>query len=110
MLYLIIQFIINIILKYYLIIFEYIFTFLQSFNIDLFYSMTTETKMEYVTLNNGVKMPMVFFGTFQIPPKETEKAVSEALKLGYRAIDTAQGYMNEKGVGDAVRKSGIPRD
>ena len=64
MFYSIIQFIINVILKYYLIIFKYISAFLQSFNIDLFYSMTTETKMEYVTLNNGVKMPMVFFGTF----------------------------------------------
>ena len=48
-----------------------------------------EIKMEYVTLNNGVKMPKVGFGTYQIPPEETEKAVAEAIKLGYRGIDTA---------------------
>ena len=48
-----------------------------------------EIKMEYVILNNGVKMPKVFFGCYQIPPEETEKAVAEAIKLGYRGIDTA---------------------
>ena len=66
--------------------------------------------MEYFTLNNGVKMPVIGYGTFQIPPEDTERCVSEALKAGYRCIDTAAAYMNEEGVGEAIRKSGIPRD
>ena len=66
--------------------------------------------MEYITLNNGVKMPRIFFGTYQIPQYEPEKAVCEAIKLGYRAIDTAQAYYNEKGVGDGIKKSGVPRE
>ena len=51
--------------------------------------------MEYITLSNGVKMPMLGYGTFQIDPKETEKHVSEAIEAGYRSIDTAQGYFKE---------------
>lgn len=66
--------------------------------------------MEYKTLNNGVKMPMLGYGVFQTPPAETEACVSEALEVGYRLIDTAQSYSNEEGVGAAVAKSGIPRD
>lgn len=66
--------------------------------------------MEYKTLNNGVKMPMLGYGVFQTPPAETEACVSEALEVGYRLIDTAQSYGNEEGVGAAVAKSGIPRD
>ena len=63
-----------------------------------------------VTLNNGVEMPLLGFGVFQIPDAETEKAVSEALEVGYRSIDTAAAYMNEAAVGRAIAASGIPRD
>ena len=66
--------------------------------------------METFTLNNGVKIPVIGFGTFQIPPEDTERCVAAALKAGYRCIDTAAGYANEEGVGAAIRKSGIPRD
>lgn len=63
------------------------------------------------TLNNGLKMPKIGFGTWQIKPgDETYNAVSLALKHGYRHIDTAEGYRNEKSVGEAVRDSGIPRN
>lgn len=65
--------------------------------------------MEYVTLDNGVKMPQEGYGVFQIPPEECERCVSDALSVGYRLIDTASSYGNEEGVGAAVRKSGIPR-
>jgi 2,5-diketo-D-gluconate reductase A len=63
-----------------------------------------------ITLNNGVKMPALGFGVFQTPPEETAIAVAEALRVGYRHIDTAAAYGNERGVGDAIRRSGIPRD
>lgn len=67
--------------------------------------------MEYITLNNGIKMPQLGFGVFQIPDgDDTEKAVSEALEVGYRSIDTAAAYNNEAAVGRAIAKSGIPRD
>lgn len=66
--------------------------------------------MEYKTLNNGVKMPMLGFGVYQMDPADTERCVSEALEVGYRLIDTAQAYGNEEGVGAAVAKSGIPRE
>lgn len=66
--------------------------------------------MEYKTLNNGVTMPMLGFGVFQTPPEDTERCVAEALEVGYRLIDTAQAYGNEKGVGAAIAKSGIPRE
>jgi 2,5-diketo-D-gluconate reductase A len=62
------------------------------------------------TLNNGVQMPVLGFGVFQIPPDETAAAVSSALDSGYRLVDTAAGYGNERGVGEAVRRSGIPRE
>lgn len=65
--------------------------------------------MEYVKLNNGVEMPLLGYGVFQIPQAECERCVSQALEAGYRSIDTAQVYGNEAGVGTAVRKSGIPR-
>lgn len=63
-----------------------------------------------VTLNNSVEMPLLGFGVFQIPPEETERAVSTALEVGYRLIDTAASYQNEEGVGRAIRASGIPRE
>lgn len=67
--------------------------------------------MEYITLNNGVKMPMEGFGVFQVPEAEVcEQAVSDALEVGYRLIDTAAAYFNEEAVGAAIRKSGIPRE
>lgn len=66
--------------------------------------------MEYVTLSNGVRMPMLGFGVFQVSNEETERCVSEAIDCGYRLIDTAQAYANEEGVGAAVAKCGIARD
>ncbi|QUB94562.1 aldo/keto reductase [Leptotrichia sp. oral taxon 218] len=67
--------------------------------------------MKYVTLNNGVKMPILGFGVFQIDDmKECEEAVYNALKAGYRLIDTAAAYGNEEAVGRAIKRSGIPRE
>ena len=66
--------------------------------------------MEYVELNNGVKMPMLGYGVYQTPPEETERCVLEAVDVGYRSIDTAQAYGNEEGVGSALEKSGLPRE
>ena len=66
--------------------------------------------MEYVTLSNGVEMPKLGYGVFQIGNAETEECVGEAIKAGYRLIDTAQSYGNEEGVGAAVAKSGVARD
>ncbi len=66
--------------------------------------------MQKITLNNGVEMPMEGFGVFQVPDKsQCKTAVLQALDAGYRLIDTAAAYMNEKAVGDAIRESGIPR-
>ena len=66
--------------------------------------------MEYVTLNNNVEMPVLGFGVYQIPQEETKKAVLDAIKTGYRLIDTAQSYFNEKEVGDAINECGVPRE
>lgn len=66
--------------------------------------------MKEVRLNNGVMMPAVGFGVFQIPQEETERAVSEALAAGYRMVDTASTYFNEAGVGAALRCSGLRRE
>ena len=66
--------------------------------------------MEYHTLHNGVKMPVIGFGVFQIPPAQTQQAVSEALLAGYRHIDTAAAYLNEEAVGAAIKSSGLARD
>ena len=67
--------------------------------------------MEYVKLNNGVEMPVLGFGVYQISdPEVCERAVGDALKIGYRSIDTAAAYGNEEAVGRAVRRSGIPRE
>ena len=63
-----------------------------------------------VTLNDGNTIPQLGYGVFQIDPEETEKMVAEALKVGYRHIDTAAIYGNEEGVGAAIAKSGIPRE
>ena len=63
-----------------------------------------------ITLNNGVEVPVIGFGVYQIPPEETEQAVATALEVGYRHIDTAAAYGNEKEVGRAVRASGVPRE
>ena len=65
--------------------------------------------MQTVTLNNGVEMPILGFGVFQIPPEQTEQAVTDALDVGYRHLDTAAAYGNEEAVGRAVASSGIPR-
>lgn len=67
--------------------------------------------MQTVTLNNGVKMPIIGFGVYQVPDaQECENAVYEALMAGYRLIDTASGYLNEKAVGRAIKRSGVPRE
>lgn len=66
--------------------------------------------MEYVTLNNGVKMPMLGYGVYQTPPEQTEECVLDAIRVGYRSIDTAQAYRNEEGVGNALAKCGLPRE
>ena len=66
--------------------------------------------MEFVTLNNGVKMPKLGYGVYQVDAAETERCVTDAISVGYRSIDTAQAYYNEEGVGEAVAKSGIARD
>ena len=65
--------------------------------------------MEYATLNNGVKMPMAGIGTFLLTPDEAEASVLSALECGYRLIDTANAYVNEKAVGRAMKRSGLPR-
>lgn len=65
--------------------------------------------MEYVTLYNGVRMPMVGYGVYQVTPQECERCVLDALQVGYRSLDTAQSYFNEEQVGSAIRKSGVPR-
>ncbi|MCI9442972.1 MAG: aldo/keto reductase [Ruminococcus sp.] len=66
--------------------------------------------MEYVTLNNGIKMPVLGYGVFQVTGEECERGVSEAIGAGYRLIDTAQSYGNEEAVGRAVEKCGVPRE
>ncbi|MFD3872746.1 aldo/keto reductase [Streptomyces sp. NPDC058623] len=66
--------------------------------------------MRNVTLNNGVEMPVLGFGVYQIPPEETERAVGDALAAGYRSLDTAAAYGNEEAVGRAIASSGIPRE
>ena len=67
------------------------------------------TNVPGVTLNNGVEMPILGFGVYQIPPEDTEPIVATALEVGYRLIDTAASYGNEEAVGRALRSSGIPR-
>lgn len=66
--------------------------------------------MEYVTLNNGIKMPVLGYGVYQVSNEECERCVLDAISVGYRSIDTAQAYGNERGVGEAVKESGIPRE
>ncbi len=66
--------------------------------------------MEYATLNNGVKMPMLGYGVYQVSNEECERCVLDAIAVGYRAIDTAQSYGNEEAVGSAVAKCGVPRN
>lgn len=66
--------------------------------------------MEYVTLYNGVKMPQLGYGVYQVTQEECERCVSDALEVGYRSLDTAQSYFNEAQVGNAIAKSGVPRE
>ena len=66
--------------------------------------------METIKLSNGLEMPLLGYGVFQVPPQEAERCVSDALSVGYRLIDTAQAYYNEEGVGAAIAKSGIKRE
>ena len=66
--------------------------------------------MDTVTLNNGVKMPIIGYGTYQTPARLTEQCVTDAIRVGYRSIDTAQCYGNEREVGLACRKSHVPRN
>lgn len=69
-----------------------------------------DSTLNKVILNNGVEMPIIGYGVYQVSPDECERCVSDALEAGYRMIDTAQAYHNEEGVGAAVKKSGIPRE
>ena len=66
--------------------------------------------MKTITLNNGVEMPLVGYGVFQIAPEACERCVRDAIDAGYRSIDTAQAYFNEEGVGNAIRNCGVPRE
>lgn len=66
--------------------------------------------MEFVTLSNGVEMPVVGYGVYQVTKDECERCVLDALDCGYRLIDTAQSYFNEEEVGSAIIKSGVPRE
>lgn len=66
--------------------------------------------MEFVTLSNGIQMPKLGYGVYQVSKEECERCVSDALKVGYRHIDTAQSYFNEEEVGNAIANSGIPRE
>ena len=66
--------------------------------------------METIKLSNGVEMPVLGYGVFQVSPEECERCVSDAIEVGYRLIDTAQAYFNEEGVGNAIVKSGVPRN
>ncbi len=66
--------------------------------------------METIILSNGVEMPVLGYGVFQVSPEECERCVSDAIEVGYRLIDTAQAYFNEEGVGNAIVKSGVPRN
>lgn len=66
--------------------------------------------MEFTALNNGVKMPMLGYGVYQVNPAECERCVLDAISVGYRSIDTAQAYANEEGVGAAIKKCGVKRD
>ena len=66
--------------------------------------------MEYVTLNNGIKMPVLGYGVYQVSNEECERCVLDAISVGYRSIDTAQAYGNEEAAGNAIRKCGVPRE
>lgn len=66
--------------------------------------------MQQVKLNNGVEMPILGFGVYQIPKEETKRCVLDAIEVGYRGIDTAQSYFNEAEVGEAIRECGVPRE
>lgn len=70
----------------------------------------TETNVPTIELNNGARIPQLGFGVFRVDPERTAEIAGTALEVGYRHIDTAAGYHNEAGVGEAVRSSGIPRD
>ena len=72
--------------------------------------MTSMTRQPHITLNNGVELPALGLGVFQSPPAETVGAVEAAIRTGYRLIDTAAAYANEREVGEGIRRSGVPRD
>jgi 2,5-diketo-D-gluconate reductase A len=72
--------------------------------------MTQATSVPALSLHDGVEIPQLGFGVFQVPPDDTQRVVEEALEVGYRHIDTAGAYRNERGVGAAIATSGIPRD
>ena len=69
-----------------------------------------QINMETIKLSNGLEMPLLGYGVFQVPPQEAERCVSDALSVGYRLIDTAQAYYNEEGVGAAIAKGGLKRE
>lgn len=65
--------------------------------------------MDAVKLNNGIAMPVLGYGVYQVDPAKCERCVLDAISVGYRSIDTAQAYNNEEGVGNAIQKCGVPR-
>ena len=66
--------------------------------------------MEFVTMNNNKKCPVIGIGTFMLSPEDAQNSVKEALKMGYTLIDTANAYVNERAVGRGMRESGVPRE
>ncbi|MBQ9879568.1 MAG: aldo/keto reductase, partial [Clostridia bacterium] len=66
--------------------------------------------MEYVTLNNGINCPAVGIGTFMLSPEDAERSVREAVRIGYRLVDTAAAYQNERAVGRGIKSNGIARE
>ena len=82
---------------------------LATFAVDQVTTIKQRRIMNYVTLNNGVKMPQLGYGVYQVDPQEAERCVLDAIHVGYRMIDTAQAYQNEEGVGQAIATCGVPR-
>ena len=79
-------------------------------SLEVEYQSLKQNLMQTIKLNNGIEMPVLGYGVFQVSPEECERCVLDAIGVGYRLIDTAQAYYNEEGVGNAVVKCGVPRN
>lgn len=79
-------------------------------SLEVEYQSLKQNLMQTIKLNNGIEMPVLGYGVFQVSPEECERCVLDAISVGYRLIDTAQAYYNEEGVGNAVVKCGVPRN